>query len=301
MQAISARLVLILGLLGATFVIAYGAIQLIPSRPSQTAQVAPVEQPAIVTSGVVVAARVIGRGQRIQREDLALLPVDGKATDGSFVNFDDVIGKTAIQPIANGQMVLAAVISADPSKAGLAALVPPGSRAIELRTNEEIAVGNFVRPGDHVDIAFLLPEGALPKTDGTAGSLAEARTLLQNIPVLAVGDTLGDPASAPDANGRRPEPPHSVTVSMTPDQVSQFVLARSLGSLYLTLRNPSDPQVVTATTAHLADLRGSTPGPAMAVSLGRRPIELITGNHSQTIYSNAPAAAGQSSAAPGQP
>jgi pilus assembly protein CpaB len=72
---------------------------------------------------------------------------------------------------------------------------------------------------------------------------------------------------------------------MTPDQISQFGLARSLGSFYMTLRNPNDPQVIVSDPAALKDIRGRTPPPAAPMAQAERPIELITGTRSKTIYS----------------
>ncbi len=177
----------------------------------------------------------------------------------------------------------------------MAQTVPSGFRAVSLRTNDEIAVSNFVLPGDHVDIDLVMRENVLPKQsegqEKTDGNPSESRTLLQDVTVLTVGDTLSAAApvaAAEQTTGRKPDPPHSVTLALTPDQAAQLMLARSLGSLYLTLRNPSDLEVIQEDSTHLPQIRGATPPPAGPLVQGQRPIELITGNKSKIIYSTNP-------------
>jgi len=293
------RAYLVLGGLGAISLIAYGVYK--TYLPADTAPAAaPVAQPAPVdvkVFGVMTAARFIARGQVIAREDVATTSIAGVVPRGARTAIGDVVGKVATADIMPSQLLLDSMISADPAKAGLAALVPTGYRAISILTNDEIAVGQFVRPGDRVDIQLVLPDGVLDKQNvlqrpeaGQGGNLSEARTVLQDVLVLTVGSTLGDPSlvqaaeQASAAAGRRGEPSRTISLAMTPEQIAKFALARSLGSFYLSLRNPDDLQLIGDNTAKLPDIRGPAPPPAAPLPPQKKPIELIVGDKTQLIY-----------------
>jgi pilus assembly protein CpaB len=271
-------------------IIGYGASTMWQNRaPLAPAVVAPVA-PAAPT-GVWAAKQAIARGQKIERADLVFMPMKTPLPAGSVTQADAAVGRVAVIDIPAYSLILVDRIADDPAKAGLAQMVPVGMRAVTLRTNAESLVGNFVRPGDHVDVQLVLPKAVLPKQDDraadTEGNDSESRLLLQDVTVLAVGDALSEtpPASTPPGHAaRRPEPPHMVTLALAPEQVSALMLGRSLGQLFLTLRNPTDIAAVPATTAKLADLR--TPAVATTpTTAGPRPIELITGTKSKIIYS----------------
>jgi pilus assembly protein CpaB len=303
------RAYLVLGGLGAISLIAYGVYRtylpagVVPSAAPVAQQPAPV---SVKVFGVMTAARFIARGQVIAREDVATTSIAGAVPQGARTAIGDVIGKVATADIMPQQLLLDSMISADPAKAGLAALVPAGYRAISILTNDEIAVSQFVRPGDKVDIQLVLPEKVLSRQNALqlqvaaqqpdaaqGGDLSEARTVLQDVLVLTVGSTLGDPsqaeaaaqqAPATAAAGRRGEPSRTISLAMTPEQIAQFALARSLGSFYLSLRNPDDLQLIGDNTATLPDIRGPAPPPSAPSPPQKKPIELIVGDKTQLIY-----------------
>ncbi|MGK9233429.1 Flp pilus assembly protein CpaB [Inquilinus limosus] len=290
------RAYLVLGGLGAVSLIAYGIYRTYVPANTVPAS-APVVQPAPVDMkvfGVMTAARFIARGQVITREDVATTSIAGAVPSEARTAIGDVVGKVATADIMPQQLLLDSMISADPAKAGLAALVPAGYRAISILTNDEIAVSQFVRPGDKVDIQLVLPDGVLNKQNGLErpdSDLSEARTVLQDVLVLTVGSTLGDPSlaqaaaeQAANTAGRRSEPSRTISLAMTPDQIAKFALARSLGSFYLSLRSPEDLQLIGDNTAKLSDIRGPAPPPAAPAPPQKKPIELIVGDKTQLIY-----------------
>ncbi len=286
----STRILLYGGLCGAALIVLYGVVKLMPARP--VAVMPAIEQaPPPAVQRAVIAKRLIHRGEVIKAEDLDFLPIEGVLPASVQVSSDGVIGKVAVTDIAESQFVLATEFSPDLGKAGLAMLVPAGLRAIAFRTNDEIAVGNFIRPGDHVDLQVVLPDTVLPGSGDPArrneGSFSEAHTLLQDVTVLSVGDLIATGAEEAASN-RKIDPPRGVTIALTPDQVSQFVLARSIGTLFLTLRNPTDPQSIEQDTASLRMIRGKTAASPTPIIEAKRPIELVTGGQSRTIYSISP-------------
>lgn len=187
----------------------------------------------------------------------------------------------------------AAPVTLKPSAAQastLALRVPAGYRAISLQTTEEIAVAGMVRPGDAVDVQLVLRGDTLARPGDlrASGDQSEARTLLANIPVLAVGTIMeSGSGNTADAQSAR-----TVTLALKPSQVTEFTLARSLGSLYLALRNPGDAASPDRNRAVLSDIRdgdtrGIAPQRRFAGAISRSPampIQLTVGGESRTIY-----------------
>lgn len=296
MGTASSRMVASAGLAGALLIVAYGGFNLWQSR--RAAHVPPPVAPSAPAAVEVWAAsHPIARGERIAAADLRTVGLQGALPAGVQTSARAIIGKVAVVNIPAAALITADTVTDDPARAGLALMVPSGLRAVALRTNEEIAVGNFIRPGDHVDIELVLkPRGPLAAAapsgaQAAAADQPEARTLLQDVTVLSVGSSLADhpPGSRPPGgNTRRPEPPHVVTLALAPDQISRLALARALGEVFLALRNPHDIATVAAQTAHLADLRGGLPPPIAPRIEQRRAIELITGSKRTVIYSTGP-------------
>lgn len=266
---------------------------------------APARTPQMVTatdqrvSQLVTAARTIERGQLIRAVDLRTTSVLGRPPARALVSAADAVGKVAIVDIAPNQLVLSSLVSADPSAAGLAMLVPVGQRVISIDTTDEIAVGGFLRPGDTVDVEIVLPENVFGGGGGTGPDRSESRTLLQNIRVVTVGATLGQPEEK-KGRGKPAEPSRTLTLAMAPDQIGAFTLARRLGQFFLVLRNPNDKAQSPARRTGLAGLRNGeaaprpvaarpfppSQGPALNSSrpLPSQPVELIVGGQRQIIY-----------------
>ncbi len=290
------RLQIYIGLAFGILIMAYGIRQMTNTHINEVVQTVDVAREQVHEPDIIVASHLIPRGKILSKDDLTSVPVSGMRPANAETSIAATIGKFAVTDIPADAAIISTQISADPAAAGLAVMVPTGYRAIEMRTTDEIAVGNFLRPGDHVDIELVLREAVLPKqTDAqqaTLGNPSESNTVLQDVRVLAVGDLLTSAVTPPPAQetagGHKPEPPHGVTLAMTPDQIARYMLASSLGTLHLSLRNPSDLQAVSLGSVTLPDIRGATPPSTAATSQGDRPIELIVGNKMHHIFSSNP-------------
>lgn len=289
MNADATRIVAGIGLLGSLLIIAYGATNIWTAKhavPAQATIAAPV-----ISTGVWATAHSVARGQHISAADLVFMHMAPPFPAGAQTLRRAILGKIAIINMPPSSVILSDDISSDPARAGLAQIIPDGLRAVSLLTNDEISVANFVRPGDHVDVEEVLPKAVMPHQNGrnhsTSGDDSEARVLLQDVLVLAVGHSLATkpPGSTPPANGRQVESPHVVTLALAPDQVSKLLLARSLGRVFLTLRNPTDIAAESANADTLANILAPPPPSTASTSTGRRKIELITGTKSKIIYS----------------
>lgn len=246
-----------------------------------------------VQSQYVVAARAIPKGRPVDPADLVL--ASGQAPAGAVLSLDAAVGRMTVADIAARQPVTARALARTGPGGDLASLVPVGYRAISIQTTDEIAVSNLLRPGDLVDVQVVIGDPVLAKGSmGQGGDRSEAGALIQAVRVVSVGDVVG----ARPAAGGPPVVARTMALAMTPAQVSKFTLARSLGTFYLTLRNPADLDETPPVMARLHDLRpGAPPAPqapvVAVVRPARRPadappaeggVELVVGGERQTIY-----------------
>jgi len=182
---------------------------------------------------VVVAARDIPARTRLSPAWLRVrqaapadLPEGAAATVAAFV------GKATTGPITAGAVVTKQAVTDANAALGMAFALPPSQRAMTVTLDPTDSADQFVRPGDHVDILA---------TDEPGSGPAEARTVLQNVRLLAVGaQTAPDAAPSASTSG-----PAHVTVAVSPAQAQALVLAAVRGKIHLTLRATDDDAVAT--------------------------------------------------------
>src|SRR5206468_24431 len=107
--------------------------------------------------------------------------------------------------------------------------VPPGYGGFGLRVTAASLAGGYVWPGDKVDIILT-----------TRGLKANARTVLRDVLVLAVGDKIIRDSEAGSLQA------NTVSVALLPDDAAKIRVAESLGELSLWLHG-SDEGVVHGT------------------------------------------------------
>ena len=184
---------------------------------------------------VLVAARDINLGDSVGGGDVKWQqwPVEG-VTPG-------LITKTA-EPDApqtlSGAVARATFVAGEPikeqklikvSEGGvMAAILPAGMRAISTPIREETAAGGFILPNDHVDVILSRTVKVGNKDDKVS------ETILRNIRVLAIGQTLEQQGDEKVATGK------TATLELTPRQTEILALAQSLGEISLSLRSLAD-------------------------------------------------------------
>jgi pilus assembly protein CpaB len=116
----------------------------------------------------------------------------------------------------------------------LAALLPHGMRAvaISIDTQGATTAGNFILPGDHVDVIHTFRDSDVARANGGDGMMSE--TLLRNVRVLAIGENIQKAGKEPVVGGS------NATLELTPRQVEQIILAQKVGQLSLSLRSLAD-------------------------------------------------------------
>lgn len=206
---------------------------------------------------VVVAARDLPAGKPIEADALALRQMPARGAN-EFGDATGLAGRVPLETIAANTP-----LSGTSLATGLADAIAPGERAVAVRVDEGNAVGNRVRPGNFVDVFFML------KRDGQGGTNTgaevedtQARLLLSRVRVLSFGDaTLPGTSDSADTAAAATAPRNlgarTAILAVRTTDVDALTLAEGVGRLVLALRNASDRDVTepSAVTPLLASLR----------------------------------------------
>lgn len=185
---------------------------------------------------VVIATKPLAAGVPIAADALKVESFPVTPT-GSFVETAAVVGKVPVVEIGTGVPVLRSQLSA-----GLATQIVEGERGVAISIDEAVAVGNRIKPGDFVDVFFILRRDSQEIDNG------QARLLLSKKRVLAIGlNAVNEEAPQQDAAAaRRGEIQARTAVLAIPtEQIAKLALAQQAGKLVLALRNPKDPEMPT--------------------------------------------------------
>lgn len=200
-----------------------------------------VAEPAIEFKSIVVARQPLRFGAELTREQLAEIPwPQDSLPEGAFATVDALLAegsRLVLSPVEANEPVLLAKLSGPNGRATLSNLLSPGMRAVTIRTDEIAGVGGFVAPGDRVDVVLTRDAGAIREVEGNAqgaaGSTIATEVVVQNVKVLTVGQGLDERQTAPQVA-------NSVTLEVTPEDAKKVALARSIGSLSLSLRSAGE-------------------------------------------------------------
>jgi pilus assembly protein CpaB len=200
------------------------------------------QPPETPRTDVVMAAADIPQNTVITADMVALQPVatEAVAADG-FTSLDTVVGMVAKTEILAGEQVRSGRLvqmgeAADTSSSTLAYVVEPGMRAVTIAVSETTGLDTMLKPGNRVDVIMNYSYTA-PAADGTADTtVTEARLLMENVSVLAVGTALGAEGVTPDVGYT------SVTLMVTPEQALALSYGEYTSNLRLVLRSPLDTQ-----------------------------------------------------------
>lgn len=203
------------------------------------------EQRADSGRSVVVASRDVAAGQVL---DPALLErvnwPRGAVPQGAMADPALVVGRVPRTALVRGEPVLAAKLTPEGSRGGLAAVIAPGHRAITVRVNEVIGVAGFALPGNFVDVL-------VSAQDDSQGARMVSRIVLERILVLAI-------AQEAARDETRPKVVSAVTLQVTPQEAERLDLARNIGQLSLALRNQADSISAAGRGVSRAELLGLT-------------------------------------------
>ena len=224
---------------------------------------------------IVAAGKPLEAGSVLAADSVAL--VDWPAnlvTEGTFTKVDDVVGRSLIYPVADKQPILTHYLAAPGSGIGLTTKIPPGMRAISVRSNEVVGVAGFLYPGSHVDVLVSYRKQA---TNDLVTQI-----VLQDVEVLTAGQQL-----EPDPKGKA-QPVNEVTLLLTPQDSAKLALATQQGTIQFVLRNGADNSKAPPFSVEMVQLVGGE-GPAVKTPPRVKPkpanfyeVETITGGKRST-------------------
>ncbi|QDZ03161.1 Flp pilus assembly protein CpaB [Nitratireductor mangrovi] len=214
--------------------------------------------PRIAFGTIVVAQKPLRYGADLDRDALAEISWPEKALPaGAFASIDGLLaqgGRVVLSPIEPNEPVLASKLSGPDGRATLSNLLSPGMRAVTIKTDEIAGVGGFVTPGDRVDIMLTRNAGQIAEVaraaEGASGSTVTSEIVLENVKVLTVGQ-------GADERQTSPQVVNSVTVEVTVDGAQKIALARTVGSLSLSLRSAGEARTTEAGVMTISAFGGS--------------------------------------------
>ncbi len=167
---------------------------------------------------VVVAVNALEPGEVVGEGDVAVSQMPGLIVpDGAIPSTDEARGRTVLTPAFPGVPLVAGQLAPD-GRRGLAALLPPGSRAVAVPNGQP---GLALVRGDQVDVlATFDPAGV---SDGAPPTFPVALGAL----VVDVGD-------------------ESASVAVSPDEAARVAFALASGVVTLALAAPGpaqDPEI----------------------------------------------------------
>lgn len=220
------RFVLVLVALICGSAAAWLAVQMRPAAaPAPSAATQPMQD-------VLVTSVDLPRAQALSRDNMRWQPWPENAVDPVFITrsnrpdaLETLSGSLVRSRMPPGQPIRDADLARRHS-GFLAAILPSGKRAVGVRISAENTAGGFILPNDRVDVLY------------TEGRESVSRTILRNIPVLAI-DQIVDEKSK-DEKGRATVIGKTATLELDPAQAEVLTAAQAKGALSLSLRSAAD-------------------------------------------------------------
>ncbi|MBF0480416.1 MAG: Flp pilus assembly protein CpaB [Desulfovibrionaceae bacterium] len=207
-------------------------LKLLRGRHEAAIQAPPVAPETLVA----VTVAPLARGARLDPDKIKLSPYfEQSIPEGAFRGLDELSGRIVSQPLAANEPVTKDKLFPVGVSGGIEATIPLGKRAMSVKGTPVLGLGGLIGPGAHIDVYGVF---GITKDDKAAREIPVAKLLLQNIPVLAVGDDTEKGA------GKSAAATGLYTLELTPDEAEKLALASDKGTLHFTLRNPTDGDVV---------------------------------------------------------
>ena len=222
--------------LGLAGVCSLGAMMVANSFLNKPQQAPQTMEVRIDTVQVLVARSDISLGQiandasfRWQdwpKEAVAKGFITKQARPAAAREFSDAIARS---PIIAGEPITELKLIKAGSGGVLAAILPPGKRAVSTGIDPKTAAGSLILPNDHVDVILIRRQ----RGKGGAEDFV-SDTLFRNIRVLAIGQLVEAKEGKKAAEG------NTATLELTPKQAELLALANQMGTLSLSLRSIAD-------------------------------------------------------------
>lgn len=195
---------------------------------------------------VVVAIADINEMETVDETQIDIVekPVDF-IEPNAFTDIESVVGLIALAPVKKGEQILQTKLVKPGIMTGLSLQVSPSKRAIALPVNEVNSVAKMLKPGDRIDLIAALDVGK------GVNQHREVKTLMQDVVVLSTGLKVMNELPAMLERQGKDEWVKSlrddmsfttVTIEASPEESQDliYILSTSPGSLFMTLRHPTD-------------------------------------------------------------
>jgi pilus assembly protein CpaB len=229
-----ARIVVLTIAIGAGGVAAYLASGS-DSRPPPTAE--PVAQ--LQTVDVLVAKSDIGLGQTVTPNDMLWQSWPAATASNAFIRrnerpdaITELTGSIVRAPFIAGEPIREPKLIKANGSGFMAAILPPGMRAVSTEISPETGAGGFILPNDRVDVLLTTREKNPDPRVST--DLVVTKIILTNIRVLAIDQ------APKEKDGQNSVVGKTVTLELKPQQAPLLAAARQAGTLSLALRSIAD-------------------------------------------------------------
>ncbi|MDE3121292.1 MAG: Flp pilus assembly protein CpaB [Paracoccaceae bacterium] len=233
-------LVLVVGiaLAGAAVYMARGLLS------QNAAALARAKQNAVQTVPVYVAIKTLSYGDVLTKADVGKIAWQANAVPPTaFTDLNKLFPNGAtetrvvMRQVDQYEPILSTAVTEPGQDAGITSRLSAGNRAFTVRVDGANSISGFLRPEDRVDIYW---------TGRSTLSPAEVTKLIEpGMRVIAIDQSINPPVV--DAKAKAPaQPPRTVTVEATPQQVAILAQAQATGRLSMSLVGLQDSKMASA-------------------------------------------------------
>jgi pilus assembly protein CpaB len=197
-----------------------------------------IREEKLSTREVLVATTNLGSGQTLIKEDMRWQSWPDSAINSAYITRSarpDALERLANSYVRN-RMSAGEPIRDDnllPSTGGfLSTLLSSGKRAVGVRITAESAAGGFILPNDRVDVLLTV------STQGQSEHFT--RTILRNIPVLAIDQSVDDRSQDEKTKAKATIVGRTATLELDPRQAEILTAGEATGTISLALRSVAD-------------------------------------------------------------
>jgi len=219
------------------------------------------------TVEVLVAKKDIGTREVLTPEFLAIAKIPKSFVQPGALKANtqllDEKGQpmyATIVPIKKGEQILFTKIASFGKETGLSLTIPEKHYAISMDFDKESGVGEFIKPGDYVDmflyINYAVSDKKKSKMDMKSETKYKVVLLFPKVYVLGVKDQL-TVSNVEVKDEKRPTSymrGYTITFAMKPEDIPKFIYARKKGEIILALRPMGDKEVREIPEAELQDI-----------------------------------------------
>jgi pilus assembly protein CpaB len=158
------------------------------------------------------------------------------ASTGNFIRkperpgaIENISGQIARVPFVAGEPIREAKLVNAKGSGFMAAILPPGMRAVSTLIRPETGAAGFILPNDRVDVILTRRDA-----DNRSGASPPSETILTNIRVLAIDQNIEE------KNNQKVMTGTTATLELTQPQAELLAQGQAQGQLSLSLRSITD-------------------------------------------------------------